>query len=77
MSVGFSTIEVSKLFLIIQIILLVCLQMVFCSSSGEEIIFINGKVWTGNDQKPTANAVVVSENKIVFVVYFLFAAGLA
>ena len=51
---------------LLSVILLISI-VTNCSENKMKTAFINGKIYTVNDKQPTAEAVIIEGNKIVFV----------
>ncbi len=59
--------EISKITLCLQIVLLFCVQASIAYSPTEDLVLINGKVWTGTGEDPSLLVVAVKGSRIVFV----------
>ena len=67
MHAGISFLIYWRTFMLLSMVLPLGFQMMSCGSHGGDVVFINGKVWTVNEKKPEAEAVVVKGDRIVFV----------
>ncbi len=59
--------EAPKLFALAVVMMFGSLQLITAGSPQIDLVLINGKIWTGNQNQPFAQAVVVSGKRIFFV----------